>query len=86
MVEDNIASYRLTVKIVEEELLRIFPDTTSVALQIRVSAKLLMWQLICGGRYANIASGGRRCIHIPHPTKVDRREWRLSSAPTRLVY
>lgn len=81
MVEDNIASYRLTAKIVEGELLQIFPNTTSVALQIRVSARLLMWRSIFGGQNANIASGGRRCIHIPHPTKVDRCEWRLSSAP-----
>lgn len=37
MVNDQIASYRLTAEIVERELLQIFPDTTSVALQVRVS-------------------------------------------------
>lgn len=37
----------------------------------------------CGWN-ANIASGERRCVHIPHPTKVDRGEW-LSSAPHDLL-
>jgi hypothetical protein len=39
MVDDTIASYRLNKEIVEDELLQIFPDTTSVTLQVRVSGK-----------------------------------------------
>ena len=42
MVEDKIASYRLTAKIIEKELLEMFPSTSSEALQIRVSEQLLI--------------------------------------------
>lgn len=36
MVKDKIAHYRLTKKIIETELLRMFPATSSTALEIRV--------------------------------------------------
>jgi hypothetical protein len=42
MIEDTIANYRLTAKIIEKELLQIFPKTSSVALQIRVSEHFLI--------------------------------------------
>jgi hypothetical protein len=76
MVEDNIANYRLTAKIIEKELLQMFPKTNSVALEIKVSEHFMTWRGVLEGRNANIALGKRRCFYIPHPTKVDRGEWR----------
>jgi hypothetical protein len=45
MVQDKIANYRLTRRIIQEELLQMFPATSSTTLDIRVCSNA-----DCGGR------------------------------------
>lgn len=65
MVKDKIAHYRLTKKIIETELLRMFPATSSTALEIRVRSSADSLRTRAGDANRAQESADVFTFHIP---------------------